>query len=227
MIDKLEYSLNGGFNGLYGEVVTEDIYRIKTIEFIPDVIFDMGSNIGIFTRFARSLFPDALIIAVEPNIDNCGVFIRFTEPDNKIVLINKAIGDGGLWRCIGAANGAHECYLSEGLGYPQKDLIVRDDIIMSDVETIMPDEIINRYLKDGMKSMLKLDIEGGENIIWNHKPSMDAIKKIDYIAAEIHFFALDGTGADEVREKTMEGLKELEETHYCKLDNVNFWATKK
>ena len=67
---ELENTLNGGYNGLYGEVVTEDCYRLKTLGFVPDVIFDLGANIGVFTRYARDMFNNAKIISVEPNLDN-------------------------------------------------------------------------------------------------------------------------------------------------------------
>jgi FkbM family methyltransferase len=228
MIDKIEDTLNGGYLGLEGEVVTSDCYKLKELKFVPEIIFDFGANVGIFSRYARSLFPDALIIAVEPHKENCEVFERFTK-DEKIILINKAIGQGNLWHSTTAKNGAGESYVSEGLGFPHDEMNIRvgNSVEQSNVETIMPDKIINTYLKEGMTSVLKLDCEGAENIIWGHEPSMEAIKKIDYIAAEIHFYAISGKTWQEVQDKTRAALKSLELTHDCELDNVNFWATKK
>jgi FkbM family methyltransferase len=225
MVDKLEDSLNGGYLGLYGEVVTSDCYRLKSLSFIPDVIFDLGANVGVFTRYARELFPNALIVAVEPHKENAEVFEKFTPPEN-IVLIKKAIGKGAIWHATTAANGSGECYFSEGLGYPQHE-VVQSGLEKLDIETMMPDELINKYLHDHNKSVLKLDIEGAENIIWDHDLSMEAIKKIDYICGEIHFYAINGKEWDDVQIKTRAALKSLEDTHLCELDNVNFWAVKK
>lgn len=108
----------GAYKGLYGEVVTEDIYRIRQLQFIPDVIFDLGANVGTFSKFARELFPNALIVAIEPDAQNIEYFKEFNNPvDNNIVLHNLAIGNGEMFRVDGALNGAHECYISSGLGF--------------------------------------------------------------------------------------------------------------
>ncbi len=228
--DKLENTLNGGYGGLYGEVVTCDSYRLKTIQFTPDVVFDFGGNVGVFSRFARSLWNNALIVAVEPNPDNCNNFRKFTT-DSNLILFEKAIGAGELWHNMGAVNGAHESYVSSGLGFDSRSMSEgaanNQKIEKSLIETVMPDEIINQYLKEGQRSVLKMDIEGGENIVFAHKPSMDAIKKIDFIAMEIHFYALTGKSVQEVRDITMEALNSLSDTHTWELDNVYFWATKK
>lgn len=248
MIDKLEDALNGCYNGLYGEVVDKDIYHLRDVEdivsvndplyihekghkkrfnFIPDIFFDLGANVGVFTRYAHSLYPKALIISVEPNEDNAAVFKRFTPKSNNIIFLNKAIGNGVMWHHKNAVNGSGESYVSEGLGYPKDQMAKNKNVELSSVETIMLDELINTYYRNGMRSILKLDIEGGENAIWEHKPSMDALKKIDYITGEIHFYALHGGTWQSVQDNTREALKSLEETHDCELDNVNFWATKK
>lgn len=109
-------ALKGNYPQLFAEVVTCDQYRLKTVNFIPDVVIDLGANIGIFSRHCRTLFPNALIIAVEPSADNCSVFREHTN-DEKIILINKAIGTGNIFHCPNPANGAMEVFLSEGPGY--------------------------------------------------------------------------------------------------------------
>lgn len=225
-VDKLEDTLNGCYHGLYGEVVTEDIYRVKKIKFKPDIIFDLGANVGIFTRFCRSLFPEALIISVEPDEENFAHLNKFT-PQKGIIKYNKAIGIGKVWRCIGAANGAHEVYINAGLGYPKKLMGNKDSMTESKVDTIMPDKLIGMYWQPGMKSIVKIDVEGNEHTIFTHKHSMQILKLMDYIAMEVHFYALTAEEHKEVKIKTHEYLKEFEKTHTCELDVVNFWATKK
>jgi FkbM family methyltransferase len=218
--------LNGGFNGLYGEVVTEDSYRLKKLKFVPDIIFDMGANVGVFSRFARELFPDAKIISIEPDNDNCKVFRENTKDENTY-LLQAAIGTGAIWRCDGAVNGAHECYLSAGLGYPFKVGNRIKGINETKTESLMPDKIINDLVKEGMKSVVKIDIEGNENVIFTHEPSMEALRRMDYITMEIHWGALTGEFKDEVCQKTFEALASFIPTHNCQLVNTMFWATKK
>lgn len=224
----IEETLRGGYAGLFGEVCTEDCYRLKQLDFVPDLVIDAGCNIGVFTRFARELFPQSLIVSIEPHKENYDLAKYFTK-DKSIIFINKAIGQGNVWHGTTAANGSGETYLSEGLGYPAKSMreMDGDSVERSPVETVMLDEIINTYWREGMKAVLKVDIEGAENILWSHKPSMDAIKKMDYLCFEIHWYGADAIEWEKVQVATKAALKELEETHITELDNVHFFATKK
>lgn len=236
---KLEETLNGGYAGLYGEVVDKDIYHLRTVEnivsindpeyiheqghtgidFVPDVVFDFGANIGIFSRYARTLWPKARIIAVEPHSDNCETFKMFTAVDANILLIEKAIGTGKLYHQAGAVNGSGESYISPGVGM---DAQAMQALPPSEVEMIMPDELI-KQVKPGEKFLVKMDIEGGENAVFNHKPSMEALRRADYFCMEVHFYGL----TKPPREEIMKVLKSFEDTHTCKLDHVNFYARKK
>lgn len=215
----LEQTLNGGFNGLIGEVVTHDCYRLKQLNFIADIFFDLGGNVGVTTRFARSLFPNAIIVTVEPDKENYHHLVKFTEVDDKMVLLNKAIGLDDVWRKSNAENGAHESYITNGKGSP-KNQALQSGVKMEqvNVHTIMPDELINEYLKEGMKSVLKCDIEGNENVFLSHKPSIEALKKIDYIAMELHWWN---------RDEIFSSLKQFEATHNCEVHDYSFFATKK
>lgn len=226
IVDKIEHT--DGYRGLYGEVVTSDCYRLRSITWQPDVILDLGANIGVFARHARSLFPNALIISVEPGPENIAHFKKFTN-DDKIILIEKAIGQGDMWHCLGSPNGAHECYLSAGLGYDKEQMISEEgrSLERSDIPMIMPFELTYQYVRPLHKAIIKIDIEGGENAIFTHEPSMKAIQTIDYIVMEIHWYGLTGNVLPEVRQKTMDFIHRLEETHDCELNNTAFWATKK
>lgn len=229
---KLEDTLNGGYKGLYGEVVTHDIYRLRTLPFTPDLIYDIGANIGVFTRFARSLWPDAYIVAVEPHQDNVEQFYEHTAENGslkKIELLRAALGKGQLWHNLGAPNGAHESYVSTGLGFDEIQMSIASNTERSEIPTIMLNELIDHtWYKEGMKTVCKVDCEGGENCLWDDRPSMEALKKMDYICMEVHWYALTGGLAyDEVKAATLKAIEELKETHVCELDNVTFWAIKK
>lgn len=226
IVDKIE--LTDGFAGLYGEVVTHDVYKLRSLKFQPDVILDLGANIGVFARFARSLFPNALIVSVEPGPENIAHFKKFTNDDN-IILLEKAVGMGDMWHCLGSPNGAHECYLSAGLGYDKQQMVSQEGISLekSEVPMIMPNTLIRTYVKPEQKSVIKIDIEGGENAIFNHFLSMKRIQQIDYICMEIHWYGLTGDVLPEVRKKGMDFINMLKETHHCELNNTAFWALKK
>lgn len=228
---KLEEIWDGAAAGLYGEVVVEDTYKIKELKFIPTICFDFGCNIGIFTRYVRSLFPECFIVAVEPDKDNFKWAKYFTPEDDKILFINKAIGQGQIYHGLTAANGSGETYLSSGLGYPKEKMEYAVDnklgIEQSNIETVMPDELINKFVKEGDKFIVKMDIEGNEHVVFDHEPSMEALKKADYLCFEIHKYAIDGQEHENVGYYTNKRLKEFRATHYCILDGVHFYAIKK
>lgn len=221
--------LNGGYQGLYGEVVEQDTYRLKRIDFVPDIIIDIGANIGIFSRFARTLFPDTKIIAIEPDPGNIKIFRQFPADPN-ILLVEKALGRGRLFHGTTEANGSGAVYLSAGLGYPEKEMEEAADhhwgMEVSSVPTITLEQIVQHYVPPGKRTLLKLDCEGAENTIWSDRSSLEALRVFDYIAAEIHFFALHGGQLPSVLEATHNALKSLEATHTCELEGVYFWARK-
>lgn len=230
-MNRIEDTLNGGYNGLYAEVVTEDTYKIKDLQFVPTIAFDLGSNVGVFTRYIHSMFPECFIVAVEPNEDNFNTAKKFTIPDEKILSINKAIGIGQTYHGLTAANGSGETYLSSGLGYPKEKMEYAVDnklgIEQSNIETVMPDELINKFVKEGDKFIVKMDIEGNEHVVFDHEPSMEALKKADYLCFEIHKYAIDGQEHENVGYQINKHLKSFRLTHDCWLDGVHFWATKK
>jgi len=226
----LEESLNGGYPGLYGEVVTCDMYHLRQVTFQPDVIFDIGANVGVFSRFARELFPKAHIVAVEPHPQNLEVFKQFTH-DSNLSLVEAALGRGPVFRATTAVNGAHECYLSAGLGYPLEVMenAVRNGLGLeaSMVPVVTVRDLVWRFWKPTMKALMKIDCEGGENAIWDDPPSLVALSLMDYLCLELHDYAISGNEVEKVREVTTQVLCWLAQTHDCQRDGVYFWATRR
>lgn len=246
MILDQSLGMSGEYNSLYGEIVTYDIYNLRDVEnivscndpnyvhwrghsgigFVPDIVLDLGANVGIFSRYARSLWPDAKIIAVEPNEVNQSVFEEHTN-DKNIILLKNAIGFGQMYHCNGAINGAHEVYLSKGLGYNQLAFDELNRLGVTTTSNTNPIMLTDLKKYCHGKVLLKLDIEGNETVIFNDKPSMDLMKTFEYICMELHYFASDGSQLDGVKAKTAEALEGLKETHNTRFGNIYFYATKK
>ena len=215
------------FRGLYGEVVVEDCYRLRSLDFTPDVILDIGANVGTFSRFARELFPDARIVAVEPHPGNYAVLDYWPTPAKKPLLYNAAIGIGQLWSSNHHVNSAHASYLCTGLGYPDGALRDCPDFNRTEIRTTTLDYLFASYVCHNETVFVKVDCEGGENTIFSHPPSMRALGQVDAMAIELHYFGSDTGDLEYVRSITAAGLRGLEATHDCETIHPIFHARKK
>jgi FkbM family methyltransferase len=224
---KLEESLNGCFNGLYAEVVTNDSYRLRQLDFTPDIIFDLGANVGCFTRFAHELFPNAWIIAVEPNPENRKVWLEHTKIE-KSDLIKKAIGRGKTWRKTDVTNGSNEEYLSISDHINEQDMENNPRAEVSNVELIMPDKLLIDYCYPDDNVVMKIDIEGNENTIWEHKESLEEIaNRVDYLVAEIHPHAFTGIEKEKAKQNLMNAIEFLKKTHDVEYEHIYLFAKKR
>jgi len=179
-------------------------------------------TVGLKNSYARTLFPAARIICVEPDPDNCANFKRMT-PDPNTILIRKAIGSGQVYRHPDASNGAKESYVTACTGYER----VSGALPAVPVDSILPDALIAQYRKPGDRAIMKIDIEGNDNAVWDHAPSMAAIRSLDYIAIEVHRCALTGDRIDAVNNLTRVALQSFSPTHDCQEEHVIFTARKR
>ena len=208
------------FGGLYNEVVAADCYNLKGLDFVPDVILDVGANIGLFAHHARSLFYNAELICVEPDDSN---FAHLSEsPPLGARLIKAAIGNGEIWEIEGIEHGCHRRFISPGVAYPETSQWKKRE----DLEVLTIAELISRFVKANQKSILKIDIEGNEDAIFAHQPSMEAMLRIDYVAIEVHRFAAGEEQAKELNLETEKALATFFDTHRIVWTQSNFLARK-
>jgi len=231
----LELTLKGGFQGLWGEIVEEDIYRLrnlydgsraknthdKAFNFTPDVILDLGANIGVFSRYARILFPDVPIIAVEPNPSNINIFKKYTH-DNNLTLIECGIGKGQLYRSRKPANGSGECYLSKNSIFNESEL--KRLCAPSGTGSIM---LTDLKIKKEDKVLCKIDIEGNETTIFEDSASIKMLLSFDYVTMELHFFTPKDSAIGKVKKDFNNIMNRFKKTHTVKYEHPMFYATKK
>jgi FkbM family methyltransferase len=139
-----------------GEVFYERYYRpIPEVEHVLEGatrILDLGANIGLFGVFAATRWPDAEILALEPDPDNVAVHER-------TIALN---GLGGRWTLIEAAAAARA----------GRALFVAGGVTLShladgDTDTDTGEPAIEVPVQDVLPrlagtDLLKMDIEGGE-----------------------------------------------------------------
>jgi FkbM family methyltransferase len=71
---------------IFDEVFIRLSYDLRKVPFTPSVIFDCGAHIGLFTLLAKSTFPEASLIAYEPNPNNAD-FVRKQILKNKLEVV--------------------------------------------------------------------------------------------------------------------------------------------
>ena len=76
--------------GVVGHFYNQQI-NINTFGEEPEIILDIGANIGVETLRFNKLFPNSKIICVEPELNNYKVLLKNIENKKNIISINKAI----------------------------------------------------------------------------------------------------------------------------------------
>jgi FkbM family methyltransferase len=217
------------YTEVFNEVVLADCYRMKQLPFNPDVIFDLGGNIGVFTKYAHECFPNAKIVTVEPDSENFErlFLLRHDEPlynTNNIVLINKAIGGGGkLYRKADTDKGCLYSYIDDNGNIP--DTHVENYSVNSITIPELYESVNNDINLEDKKVIWKIDIEGNENVIFKNKLAIDLLKKADYICMEVHYYCPHWTEED--KSKFHDFCDILGETHNVEYGYPNFYAMKK
>ena len=146
----------------------------------PQVIFDIGGNIGITAIYLASLFPEATIYSFEPMPENFKILQKNIKQYENIKAFNFGLG---------SKNGNFKVYLSgdpENYGgisfYPDLSGKQIEPFIYCEVKNI--NEIIKQLNIDSI-DLIKIDTEGAEyDILLSIKESI--LRKTTWITGELH-----------------------------------------
>jgi len=166
-------------------LVYKDVIDSKEYEFTatkePRTIIDAGANIGLTSVFFANKYPNAKIIAIEPDESNIKILEMNIKPYKNIHLIK-----GALWDSVGEID-----LLDAGLGNwgfmvgNEKDTngIKLPATSKYKTKTITIEKICELYELDEI-DILKIDIEGSEKEVFNN--SSQWINKVNLIVVELH-----------------------------------------
>lgn len=161
----------------------EEVFIKKEYDFLvktqPKVIVDAGANIGLTSIYFTNKYPDAKIIAIEPEQSNFEILKENITPYPNIIPIQSA-----LWDKNEEIN-----LIDPGLGKwgfmtemkNSSESLPRDTchtVIAMTVDKIMKDYDLKRI------NILKIDIEGAEREVFTNTSSW--IEKVDSIIIELH-----------------------------------------
>jgi len=182
------------------EVWTNDVYRVEQmldlqLEF--RTILDVGANIGAFTVLAYKCWPEAEILAVEPEEGNFSVLEANLEANTVGVRCERyAVTDQseGTWLnpYFGNTQIADQDDLRDTYGLdpsPWRDFAwgitgaQAGGIVQQRVPSKTLDQALDDLVPGGEIDLLKMDIEGAELEVFR---SFDDWQRVRYITMECH-----------------------------------------
>jgi FkbM family methyltransferase len=162
----------------YGQVFVAQEYNFSAA-IQPEVIIDAGANIGLASIYFANKFPNAKIIAIEPEASNFALLKRNVAPYPQIVPVQAALWhrneeidlvDPGLgnWGFMTEKKGSAE----------QLEGSTCHAVRAMTVDRIMADHQLTRV------DILKIDIEGAEREVFSDTSSW--INKVNSVIIELH-----------------------------------------
>ncbi len=125
----------------------------------PEIIFDVGANIGDETLRFRMFHPNAIIVAIEASSRNFCLLEKNFQYDTKVVLIR-----GALWHTPG------QLQLNASKGGSQESFSVLQAATLAPCEVVaamsVPQILARHGLEGKTIDIFKIDVEGAERSIF-------------------------------------------------------------
>jgi FkbM family methyltransferase len=153
---------------LFREIIREHSYDLQ-LPTKPRVIIDAGANIGLTSVWFANQYPEARIIAIEPEPDNVRMLRKNTERYPNISVIPAALWNRATTLTMDySANSTAGWKVMEAAG---------------NVRTVSIPEVMEMFQLRHV-DLLKVDIEGAEKEVF--ESSSGWINSVDTIAIELH-----------------------------------------
>jgi FkbM family methyltransferase len=164
---------SASFVGQYLEIFNKKINNFKTNKEQPYIV-DCGANIGVSVLFFKKIYPNANIIAFEPDKNIFSVLKKNIEKSNckGIILINK-----GVWNKEGKIFFNNEG--ADGGSILEKNNVDPLNKKCVEIETTSLRDYLNKEV-----DFLKIDIEGAESTVL--EDCDDLLKNVHRMFIEFH-----------------------------------------
>jgi FkbM family methyltransferase len=140
----------------------------------PKFIIDGGANVGYASVLLASKYPDAKILAIEPDAENCRIAEINCKPYKNVKVLKAAIWHSNV--PVEIANPDADAW---GFAVKEAD---------KPTDHSVPGYTIDRLMEEAgvdVVDLLKLDIEGGEEALFSH-PDIDWLDRVRVLVIEVH-----------------------------------------
>ena len=166
---------------VYDDIFCRGEYAIS-VETPPVRIIDAGANIGLASVYFANQYPDATIIAIEPELANYTLLVQNTKNYPNVIPLQVA-----LWDTITELNlfdsglGSWAFMVGEDSAQNQLSVPVVHEGHLT--KTITIEKILEDYNMNEI-DILKMDIEGAEKEVFESSAAW--IKKVKSLIIELH-----------------------------------------
>ncbi len=168
--------------GMFRQVLIDEEYFFQSSA-QPRLIVDAGANVGYASIYFANRYPDAAIIAIEPDTDNFNLLQKNTAAYPKV-------------RCIQAGLWSRDCFLK--ISNPDDGSCAFRVEETTNPENAIPAVTLITLLKSSgfdRIDILKLDIEGAEKELFSAHNSANWIDRTELIMIELHDRLIPGCEA--------------------------------
>lgn len=159
---------------VFKKIFLDQEYRLP-FDARPATILDLGANTGLASLYFRTQFPEAQIVAVEPDPANFAMMQRHLGVQQGVVLVQAAV-----WSHDGQITLTDPGVGSWGLRVHESSSEVCSG---SQVPAVSMPSLLGHF-PGGRVDLLKMDVEGAEKEVFESSAAW--IEKIDAIVIELH-----------------------------------------
>jgi len=132
------------------EVLSENVYELDAVPFVPELVLDLGANIGLFTLLAAVRWPGAQFVCVEPHP------VTFDHLCENLALNNVR---ATRLQCAVAASSGVQYLCNEGAVFQA----LTSQRSATPVWTVPPGSLLP--VSPPLRTVIKMDIEGAEETV--------------------------------------------------------------
>lgn len=170
-------------NGIYFSIY-KLLYKIKRQGIEPKTIIDVGASIGMFTKAANYLFPEAIIHSFEPLKSSFAKSKILIGDIKNVKMYNFALGEKNERAVINESSYEYSSSILEMSDEHKKAFPYTAESKKQEIEVKTLDEIFNNKSVE-KPILIKLDVQGYElNVLKGAKNFLD---NCEYIIIELSF----------------------------------------